>query len=316
MLRAVRFAATLGFTVEPRTLEAIEANAPLAGRLSGERVLAELLTLLAAPAPSVGLRLAERTGLLAAIAPELARQRGVPQAKVPGEDLWDHTCRTVDAAPRPAPDEPPLLRLAALLHDVGKPATFANGHFVGHDVVGAALAEGWLTGLHAPRFLAADTANLVRHHMFAYEPGWTDAAVRRFIRRCGASAIDDLLDLRAADNVGSGLPADAGGLESLRSRCHEQLAARVALDLAGLAVNGDDLMRALELPPGPVLGDLLDRLLELVIADPMLNDRSRLLTLAREMTGVGGSGRDPDGGAPDASGPDPDDHPTSGGEPA
>ena len=223
MLRAVRFAATLGFTVEPRTLDAIEANAPLAGRLSGERVLAELLTLLGAPAPSVGLRLAERTGLLAAIAPELARQRGVPQAKVAGEDLWDHTCRTVDAAPRPAPDEPPLLRLAALLHDVGKPATFANGDFVGHDVVGAALAEGWLTGLHAPRFLAADTANLVRHHMFAYEPGWSDAAVRRFIRRCGASAIDDLLDLRAADNVGSGLPADAGGLESVRSRCPSSL---------------------------------------------------------------------------------------------
>jgi tRNA nucleotidyltransferase (CCA-adding enzyme) len=287
MLRAVRFAATLGFAVEERTLAAIEANAPLAGSLSGERVLAEVLTLLTAPVPSVGLRLAQETGLLAAIAPELARQRGVLQGKVPGEDLWDHTCRTVDAAPRPRPDEPPLLRLAALLHDVGKPATFADGHFVGHDAVGASLTEVWLTGLHAPRFLTADTANLVRHHMFAYGASWTDAAVRRFIRRCGATAVDDLLDLRAADNVGSGLAADVDGLESLRARCHEQLEARVALDLSGLAVDGDDLMKALDIPPGPAVGVLLDRLLERVVADPMLNDRSRLLTVARELVAPG-----------------------------
>lgn len=286
MLRAVRFAATLGFAVEPQTLAAIEANASLTRSLSGERVLAELLTLLAAPVPSVGLRLAQDTGLLAAIAPELDRQPGVPQGKVPGEDLWDHTCRTVDAAPRPAPDEPPLLRLAALLHDVGKPATFADGHFVGHEAVGASLTEAWLTGLHAPRSLIADTANLVRHHMFAYDASWTDAAVRRFIRRCGASAIQGLLDLRAADNVGSGLSPDADGLQSLRARCRQQLDARVALDLAGLAVNGDDLMKALEIPAGPALGRVLDRLLEMVVLDPMLNDRSRLLTLAREQVGA------------------------------
>lgn len=283
MLRAVRFAATLGLVVEEQTLAAIEANASLAGSLSGERVLAELLTLLTAPVPSVGLRLAQETGLLAAIAPELARQRGVPQGKVPGEDLWDHTCRTVDAAPRPRPEEPPLLRLAALLHDLGKPATFADGHFVGHDTVGATLAEAWLTELHAPRFLTADTANLVRHHMFVYDASWTDAAVRRFIRRCGATAVDELLDLRAADNIGSGLAADVDGLASLRARCHEQLEARVALDLSGLAIDGDDLMKALQIPPGPALGRLLDRLLEMVIADPMLNDRSRLLTVAREL---------------------------------
>jgi tRNA nucleotidyltransferase/poly(A) polymerase len=299
MLRAVRFAATLGFAVEEQTLAAIGENAWLAGSLSGERVLAELLTLLAAPVPSVGLRLAQETGLLAAIAPELARQRGIPQGKLPGEDLWDHTCRTVDAAPRPSPDEPPLLRLAALLHDIGKPATFADGHFVGHDTVGAALAEAWLNELHAPRFLTGDTVNLVRHHMFVYEPGWSDAAVRRFIRRCGASAVDDLLDLRAADNVGSGLARDIDGLESLRARCHEQLEARVALDLSGLAISGDDLMTSLDVPPGPSIGALLDRLLEIVVADPMLNDRSRLLTLARELVapGIAPHGPEDAGGA-------------------
>jgi putative nucleotidyltransferase with HDIG domain len=300
MLRAARFAATLGFGIEPRTLAAIAENAALARSLSGERVLAELLTLLAAPVPSVGLRLAQETGLLAAIASELARQRGVPQGKVPGEDLWDHTCRTVDAVPQPARDEPPLLRLAALLHDIGKPATFADGHFVGHETVGASFAEAWLTELHAPRFLTMDTANLVRHHMFAYDPGWTDAAVRRFIRRCGASAVEDVLDLRAADNVGSGLPADANDLESLRARCHAQLEARVALDLPGLAVDGSDLMQALDIPAGPAVGSLLDRLLELVLVDPMLNDRSLLLTRARELVAAEPPAGPPDRGAASA----------------
>ena len=304
MLRAVRFAATLGFAVEERTLAAIGENASLARSLSGERVLAELLTLLAAPVPSIGLRLAQETGLLAAFAPDLASQRGIPQGKIRGEDLWDHTCRTVDAAPRPSPDEPPLLRLAALLHDIGKPATFADGHFVGHEAVGASLAEAWLTELHAPRFLTGDAVNLVRHHMFAYEPGWTDAAVRRFIRRCGASAVDDLLDLRAADNVGSGLARDVDGLESLRARCHEQLEARVALDLSGLAIGGDDLMASLDMPAGPALGALLDRLLEIVVADPMLNDRSRLLTLARELVAPGAQTPGPgDGGTTDGTVP-------------
>jgi len=306
MLRAVRFAATLGFAVEPRTLAAIEADAPLASSVSGERVLVELLLLLAAPVPSMGLRLAQETGLLAAIAPELARQRGVPQDKVPGEDLWDHTCRTVDAAPRPLPGEPPLLRLAALLHDIGKPATFADGHFVGHEAVGASLTEAWLTELHAPRVLTADTVNLVRHHMFVYAAGWTDAAVRRFIRRCGASAIDDLLDLRTADNVGSGLAPDVDGLESLRARCREQLEARVALDLAGLAINGDDLMKALDIPAGPTLGRLLDRLLEMVLVDPMLNDRSRLLTVARELVAADSA----ESGTGDAAGPSAGTQPT------
>ncbi len=306
MLRAVRFAATLGFAVEPRTRAAIEADAPLASSVSGERVLVELLSLLAAPVPSMGLRLAQETGLLAAIAPELARQRGVPQGKVPGEDLWDHTCRTVDAAPQPLPGEPPLLRLAALLHDIGKPATFADGHFVGHEAVGASLTEAWLTELHAPRVLTADTVNLVRHHMFVYDAGWTDAAVRRFIRRCGASAMNDLLDLRTADNVGSGLAPDVDGLESLRARCREQLEARVALDLAGLAINGDDLMKALDIPAGPTLGRLLDRLLEMVLVDPMLNDRSRLLTAARELVAADSA----ESGTGDAAGPSAGTHPT------
>jgi tRNA nucleotidyltransferase (CCA-adding enzyme) len=128
MIRAVRLAATLELEVEAATLTAIGANAALVAHLSGERIGAEVTRLLAAPRPSVGLRLAEETGVLAVISPELAAQRGVPQNKVDGEDLWDHTLRSVDAAPA----ERPIVRLAALLHDIGKPATLADGHFHHH----------------------------------------------------------------------------------------------------------------------------------------------------------------------------------------
>lgn len=277
MLRAVRLATVLDFTIEPATLEAIAARAELARHLSGERVAAEMGRLLAAPTPSTGLRLMDSSGLLRELFRELAAQRGVAQNKVPGDDLWDHTLRAVDAAD---PDRP-VVRWAALLHDIGKPTTAADGHFYGHDVVGAELAEAVLGRLRLPRAVIERVVQLIRQHMFMYDSGWSDAAVRRFIGKVGLPALDELLDLRAADNVGSGRPADAEGLAELRQRIDEQLAAQVALDRADLEVDGADLITELGLSPGPLIGRLLDDLLERVIADPALNDRPTLLLLAQ-----------------------------------
>jgi len=261
MIRAVRLAATLGFEIEPETLAAIGERASLAQHLSAERIAAELEKLLSAPNPSIGLRLMEETGLLAVVMPELAAQRGIAQNKIEGEDLWDHTVRTVDAAPASRP----VARLAALLHDIGKPMTLDEGPFRGHDVLGEDLATALLERLRTPRDVTARVAHLVRHHMFTYDSGMTDAAIRRFIRRVGPGAIDDLFALREADNVGSGQPAEANGLAELRARIDEQLAADVAL------------------PAGPRLGRILDALLEKVVADPRLNDRPTLLLLAEGM---------------------------------
>jgi tRNA nucleotidyltransferase/poly(A) polymerase len=284
MVRAVRLATTLGFRIEPATLGAVATHAALVAHLSGERIATELDKLLAAPMPSVGLRLLAETGLLAAISSELARQRGVPQNKVAGEDLWDHTLRTVDAAPAGRP----IVRLAALVHDIGKPATFAEGHFLGHDAAGARLAAAFLDRLHSPRAVRDRVVALVRHHMFSYEPNWSDAAVRRFIGKIGAlgpGALEELLALREADSIGSGLPADAGRLDELRARIAAELAADVVLDRRGLAVDGDDLIAELGLDPGPRLGRILDELLERVVVDPALNDRPTLLLLARSLLG-------------------------------
>ena len=279
MVRAVRLAAVLEFTIDPPTFDAIRANAPLAGHVSGERVAAELEKLLAANRPSIGLRLMAESGLLEVLLPELAAQRGIAQNKIPGEDLFGHTLRTVDATPA----DRPVVRLAALLHDVGKPSTVDDGPFRGHEVVGADIAEAILDRLHYPRAATERVVHLVRSHMFTYEPGWGDAGVRRFIQRTGAGSIDDLFTLRVADNVGSGLEADADDLTGLRARVSAELEASVVLDRSRLAVHGDDLMAELGLPAGPHLGRVLDDLLERVIADPKLNDRATLLLLAESM---------------------------------
>jgi len=280
MVRAVRLATTLELTIEPATLRALSDHAELVAHLSGERIAAELDKLMATPRPSAGLALLHDTGLLTPISAELERQRGTPQNKVPGEDLWDHTLRTVDAA---AADRP-VVRLAALLHDIGKPATFAEGHFLGHDAVGATLAGGFLDRLRAPRAVHDRVVALVRHHMFSYEANWSDSAIRRFIGKMtalGPGALDELLALREADNIGSGLPAGAGRLDDLRARVAAELAADVVLDRRGLAIDGDDLITELGLAEGPLLGRILDELLERVIVDPALNDRPTLLLLAQ-----------------------------------
>jgi tRNA nucleotidyltransferase (CCA-adding enzyme) len=282
IVRAVRLAATLELAIEPATRAAIEARAELVRHLSGERIAAELDKILAMPEPSRGLRLLAETGVLDHVAPELAAQRGVSQNKVEGEDLWDHTVRTVDAVPASRP----VVRLAALLHDLGKPATAADGHFYGHDKVGADLATAFLERLRYPHVVTDRVVALVRQHMFTYDDGWSDTAVRRFISKIGRPALDEQFELRAADNIGSGMPSDGAGLAELRRRVGEQLAADVALDRAGLVVDGDDLIAELGLRPGPTIGRVLDELVERVIADPALNDRPTLLLLARSLVEV------------------------------
>jgi tRNA nucleotidyltransferase (CCA-adding enzyme) len=278
MMRAVRFSATLGFEIEAATLAAIGGHASLVAHLSGERIAVELGRILAAPRPSDGLRLLASTGILEQISADLAAQRGVAQNKIPGEDLWDHTVRTVDAA-----TDRPLVRLAALVHDIGKPATAADGHFYRHEVVGAELAERLLNRLHVPRSTAERVVHLVRQHMFRYESNWSDAAVRRFLAKIGPESVEDLFALREADNEGSGVPRDAEGLAELRARIAAELAAGPLLDRSALAVDGSDLMTELGLPEGPALGRILATLFERVVEEPHLNDRPTLMLLARDL---------------------------------
>jgi poly(A) polymerase/tRNA nucleotidyltransferase (CCA-adding enzyme) len=281
LLRAVRFATRFGMIIDPATEAAIRELAPTAASLSGERVRDELLRMLASPAapPSRALLLMEHLGLIGVLLPELAALRGIPQGKALPGDALAHSLRTADALP-PAD---PQLRLIGLLHDIGKATTLSDGHFIGHETVGADLARGLMRRLRFAQAEIERASHLIAQHMFAYTPDWTDAAVRRFIQRVGAGNLHDLFALRRADNAASGAVEPAtGGTPELEARISRELSDS-PLDQRQMAIDGDDLMAALHLAPGPTIGHLLEALFAAVIEDPARNRRDELLAMAARL---------------------------------
>jgi poly(A) polymerase/tRNA nucleotidyltransferase (CCA-adding enzyme) len=181
----------------------------------------------------------------------------------------------------------PVVRLAALFHDVGKPATRVEKEdgeatFYNHQFVGEQMAREAMERLRFSRDWTDRVAHLVREHMFDYRPEWSDAAVRRFIRSVGVDAIADLFDLRIADNIGNGRKVGFPHyLEEMRERVEAILEAEEALSVRDLAVDGKDVMSVLGVPPGPKVGEILNQLLEEVLERPALNRRETLLERIR-----------------------------------
>ncbi|HET7700997.1 MAG TPA: HD domain-containing protein [Candidatus Limnocylindria bacterium] len=279
MLRAVRFATLLDLRIEPRTADAIRRNAPLTAALSGERIQQELVKMLGAARPSIALQMLSDTGVLAAICPELEDCKHTPQEKAAAENVFEHSLATVDATPQ----DDLVLRLAGLLHDIGKPETFADGHFHQHEFVGEAKARTILRRWRFDKETIAEVSHLIRHHMFWYQTDWTGSAVRRFIRKVGLENIPALFALRRADNIGSGARSPRMyALDALWQRVQEEIHAANAFSLRDLKIDGNDLKNELGMAPGPAMGRVLNALFERVLDDPALNTRERLLELARE----------------------------------
>jgi tRNA nucleotidyltransferase/poly(A) polymerase len=280
MLRAVRFATLLDMRIDEPTAAAIRRNAHLAATLSGERINQEMTKILGAPRPSIAFRMLSDVGLLEVLCPELEESKKTPQDKVAALDVFEHSLATLDATP----SGDLVLRLAGLFHDIGKPETFADGHFHQHEFVGEFKARQILRRWKFDKETVAEVTHLIRNHMFWYETHWTDSAVRRFIRKIGLDYIPALFALRRADNIGSGARSPRMyALEALWQRVQEQIAAANAFSPRDLVIDGNDVMRELGIPPGPEVGRILNALFERVLDEPALNTREKLIELAKAM---------------------------------
>jgi tRNA nucleotidyltransferase/poly(A) polymerase len=285
-LRAVRQATQLEFTIAPDTLTAIERTIDSFRKVAMERIRGELQKILLAAKPSTGIELLRQTGLLAEFLPELLPTVGCIQNRFHKHDVYHHILATIDAA-----SSDWIVRMAALLHDLGKPSTQAPREgcpgeftFFGHEHIGRELAATICDRLHLSTSEKDLLCTLVGGHMFYYTPAWTDGAVRRFVRKLGPDRLAPLFALREADIASRGGHEDREGeTRPLKARIEQLKAQEAALHVTDLALDGHDLMRILQIPPGRRIGQLLDELLEKVLDDPSLNDPHQLESIVRAL---------------------------------
>ncbi|KYG06957.1 hypothetical protein BE21_31850 [Sorangium cellulosum] len=288
VLRAARFAATLEGALDPETERAMgTARSHQTFRcVSAERVRDEWLKAMRARRPSVAFEIMRRTELLGITCPEMMESVGCEQNRWHAYDVWGHAMACLDAC-KPEP----ILRVAALMHDIGKPRTreFSDKTrdytFYEHERVGAEMAEPILSRLRFSNDERARIVALIRHHLICYDDSWTDAAVRRWLRRVTPALAPDLYEIGVADALGKGreVTEDIATIGRLRARVEAMLAAGAALSAKDLAVNGGVLMKELGIPPSRLVGEILERLVELVTEEPEANTPERLLAAAREL---------------------------------
>lgn len=280
MIRAVRLATELNFAIEAETMVAITKNSQLLSRISIERIAEEFSKIIDSSVPMQGIVFLEKLGLLDYIIPELKEGIGCEQGGIHAFDVYEHLLRTCQAAADKGFSTE--LRYAALLHDIAKPATRRTGGknklytFFGHEVVGAKMTKKILQRLKMPKEFTENVVNLVRWHMFFADPDEiTLAAVRRTITRIGREHIDDLLNLRVCDRIGTGRPKE----QPFRFRKYKAMvdqALRDPISVKMLKIDGDKIMNITGEKPGKRLGYILHTLLEEVLEDTAKNDEKYL----------------------------------------
>jgi tRNA nucleotidyltransferase (CCA-adding enzyme) len=278
-LRAVRFAAVLGFALDPATEAAIPGTLPSFRKVALERVREEFSRLVLSPRPERGIELLQRTGLLGAFLPELEACRGQAQDETYLGDVFEHAVAATALAP-PALE----VRLTALLHDIGKPPTAQSSSggvsFADHDRVGERMAGEVLLRLRYPTRTIEAVAQMVRAHLFDEDAEWTDGALRRFVSRFGAALLDPFFDFLEADRASRSDGAHRRAkVRHVRERITSLLAQNPPLSAKDLALDGNEIMRVLGVGPSPAVGEATRFLVEQVLEDPSLNTAPRLTAL-------------------------------------
>ncbi len=287
LIRAVRIATELDFQIEENTWNKIKEDSALIKNVSNERIHDELLKILKSQNPYEGIMMLKESGLLVYILPELLEGVGVSQAR-PGrhhkEDVFTHNVLSLKFCP----SNDPVVRFSALIHDIGKPRVKGEDKeglviFHNHEVVGAKMAGEICKRLRFSKKDCDKIVNLIRWHMFSVNENQTDAAVRRFIRKVGVENVKDMMDLRVGDRLGGGTQtAESWRLKLFKDKIEEQLKP-APFSINDLAIDGNDIMKELNIKPGPNVGIILEKLFEETDEDLSKNSKKYLLQRAREI---------------------------------
>lgn len=290
MIRAFSLSARLGYRVHKDFFRAAKLNSRRLKEVAPERIRDELNEILLSRKPSKHLRQMEEARLLKHVLPFVSKNVGVKQdRRFHKYDVFTHLLRACDAAPPYL-----LLRMAALMHDVGKYSVREvdgkRTKFHNHEVAGEIMARNMLTNLMYPKRFIEDVTFLIRKHMYNYDRKWTDRAVRRFIRDVGITErnIHDvenisLFQLRIADRKGNGFKKNpvTPKQRDFEARIKKVFKETSALNTVDLALSGKDIMKEFSLPQGKLVGDVLDYLLDYVLEHPKDNNKKRLLELSK-----------------------------------
>lgn len=287
LLRAIRIATELNFKIEKNTFEKIKEDASLLQHISAERIRTEILRIISSDNAYEGILLLKDSGLLDFILPELLEGIGISQ-KRPGrhhlDDVFTHNLLSLKFCP----SKDPIVRFATLIHDIGKPAVISKDKegfviFYNHEVAGAKIAEKIAERLKFSNKDKEKIVSLIRWHMFSVNENQTDATIRRFIRKIGVENVKDMMDLRVGDRLGGGTQtAESWRLKLFKKKIEEQLKP-APFSVNDLKIDGNDIMKTLNIKPSPKVGEILNMLFEEVDEDLSKNNKDYLLKRLKEL---------------------------------
>ena len=279
MMRAIRIASELGFTIEEKTFEAVKLNAPRIDKIARERVRDELVKIFSSNNSYEGMVMFKNSGLMAEILPEMEKAFGVDQKSPQRHHIYDVGTHSLMAL-KNCKSGDPITRFATFIHDIGKPTTYKKLDtgvitFYNHEVVGTSIARRIAQRLRLSKKQTDKLLTLVRWHQFTVDEHQTDSAVRRFINHVGKENVDEMIALRIGDRLGSGAKETSWRFEEFKQRILE--VQKQPFSIRDLKIDGNEVMKELDLKPGKKIGEILETLFKEVVEKKLENSKEELL---------------------------------------